>query len=127
MYIHSPLPENPLRGEAPIRVVLRGAVVEMSPRPIRVKAVFLQEFYRLIGSHEIEVELEEGATIADLVDYIDSKIKPGFREMVLEGNRVKYPVEIAVNGRRIEVEGGLERRLRDGDRVLFSPRALFVV
>ncbi|MET1127751.1 MAG: MoaD/ThiS family protein [Thermoproteota archaeon] len=40
---------------------------------------------------------------------------------------MRYPVEVAVNGRRVDFLEGLNTRLRDGDRVLFSPRALFVV
>ena len=48
--------------------------------------------------------------------------------MVLdEKGNVKWPVMIMVNGRRIEFMDGLETRLKDGDRVVFSPRALFVV
>jgi len=95
----------------------------------RVKAVFIQEFYRELGRFEIEADLPEGATIRDLIDYIDEKIKPGFRRLVLddEGQGLRYPVEIAVNGRRIDFLDGLDTRLRDGDRVLFSPRALFVL
>ena len=95
----------------------------------RVKAVFIQEFYREVGRFEVEAELPEGATVRDLIDYIDRRVKPGFRRLVLddEGRGLRYPVEVAVNGRRIDFLEGLETRLRDGDRVLFSPRALFVV
>ncbi len=95
---------------------------------MKVKAVFLQEFYELIGRFEVEVELPENATVRDLIEYIDSNVKRGFKDKVLdERGQVRYPVEIAVNGRRIEFLQGLETRLKDGDRVVFSPRALFVV
>jgi molybdopterin synthase sulfur carrier subunit len=95
---------------------------------VRVKAVFIQEFYREVGRFEVEAELPDGSTVRDLIEYIDSRVKPGFKEMVLdEKGGLRYPVEIAVNGRRIDFLEGLETRLRSGDRVLFSPRALFVV
>ncbi len=96
---------------------------------VRVKAVFLQEFYREMGRFEVEVELPEGATVRDLIDYIDERVKPGFRRLVLddEGRGLRYPVEVAVNGRRVDFLDGLETRLGEGDRVVFSPRALFVV
>ncbi len=96
-------------------------------RGIRVKCVFIQEFYELIGRFEVELEVPEGTTVRDLVRIIDERVKPGFASMVLEDGRVKWPVEIAVNGRRIDFLDGLDTVLRDGDRVLFSPRALFVV
>ena len=94
----------------------------------RVTCVFLQEFYRLAGRFEVTVELGEGATVADLIEYIDSRLLPGFKSMVLdEGGGLRWPVEVAVNGRRIEFLEGLSTRLRDGDRVMFSPRAFFVL
>jgi len=94
---------------------------------MRIKAVFIQEFYREMGGHSMELEVPEGITVRELIDYIDRRIRPGFRDMLMEGGRLKYPVEIAVNGRRIDFLDGLDTVLRDGDRVLFSPRALFVL
>lgn len=94
---------------------------------MKIIAVFVQEFYKVMGSFQLEVELEEGATVKDLIEVLNSQVYEGFKDLVLEGDEPKYPVEIAVNGRRIEFLDGLDTRLRDGDRVLFSPRALFVV
>lgn len=34
---------------------------------MRVKAVFVQEFYKLMGRFELEIELPEGATVRDLI------------------------------------------------------------
>ncbi len=95
---------------------------------IEVTAVFLQEFRELMRSFEKKIKLPKNSTVRDLINYIDWEIKPGFKNLVLdEKGGVKYPVEIAVNGRRIEFLDGLDTKLRDGDRVVFSPRALFVV
>jgi molybdopterin synthase sulfur carrier subunit len=94
---------------------------------LRVRCVFLQEFYKMAGRFEVEIELSEGSTVGDLIDYIDRELIPGFKERVVEGGRPKWPVEIAVNGRRIEFLEGLSTKLRHGDRVLFSPRAFFVL
>ena len=95
---------------------------------MRVKAVFLQEFYEYLGCFEIEAELPEGATVRDLIDYIDRSVKPGFKKLIVaEDGDIKYPVEVAVNGRRIDFLQGLNTILHDGDRIVFSPRALFVV
>ena len=95
---------------------------------LRVTCVFIQEFYELVGRFEVVVELPDGATVRDLIEYLDKNVVPGFRSHVLSGDdQVKWPVEISVNGRRIDFLEGLNTRLRDGDRVLFSPRAFFVV
>ena len=96
----------------------------MSGRVIRVRVRFIQEFYQLAGAHEVVVELPEGATVRDVLDRIPRAV----RERLLdERGGIRYPAEVAVNGRRIEFLDGLDTRLRDGDVVLVSPRALFVV
>ncbi len=94
---------------------------------MRVKLVFIQEFYKTIGKFQIEAELPEGSTVMDAIEYIDREVHKGFKDMVLEGDKLKYPVEIAVNGRRIDFLDGLHTKLNEGDQVLFSPRALFVL
>lgn len=95
---------------------------------MKIRAVFIQEFYEEIGKFYIEVEIPEGSTVRDLIDHIDARIKQGFRQLVLDDKgELKHPVEIAVNGRRIDFLDGLGTVLKDGDKVLFSPRALFVV
>ena len=94
---------------------------------MRVRAVFIQEFYKVMGAFQVDMELEDGSTIRDLIEKLDSQVYRGFKDLILEGETLRHPVEIAVNGRRIDFLDGLDTRLRDGDRVLFSPRALFVV
>ena len=101
----------------------------MGERRIRVTAVFIQEFYEAVRKPSVSVELPEGARVRDLIEAIDRNVLPGFKKMVLddEGKGLRHPVEVAINGRRIDFLEGLDTVLRDGDRVLFSPRALFVV
>lgn len=94
---------------------------------MKVTCVFLQEFIKMAGAHKIAVELGEAATVRDLVEKLDREVAPGIKEKLLEGDQVKWPAEIAVNGRRIGFLQGLETRLREGDQVILSPRALFVL
>ncbi len=89
--------------------------------------MFLQEFYRFMGGYDKWLEVPDGITVRELIDIIDKSVKPGFKELILEGDNLKYPVEIAVNGRRIDFLNGLDTVLKDGDKILFSPRALFVL
>ncbi len=100
----------------------------MDEKTIRVTAVFIQEFYELAKRFKMELNVPEGTTVRDLVEIIDKNHVPGFKEKILDENgELKWPVEIAVNGRRIDFLEGLNTQLKDGDRILFSPRALFVV
>ncbi len=92
---------------------------------VRVKVRLVQEFYQYMKKHEIEIELPgETATIAEVLEKLPGEI----RERLLDDKgRIKPPAEVAVNGRRIEFLQGLETRVKEGDVVLVSPRALFVV
>ncbi|MEB3780073.1 MAG: MoaD/ThiS family protein [Desulfurococcales archaeon] len=96
---------------------------------MRVQALFIQEFYKMAGRFQIDVDIPEGSTVLDLIEVLDREFIRGFKKAVLEdnGEKVRWPVEIAVNGRRIDFLQGLHTKLNEGDKVLFSPRALFVV
>ena len=91
---------------------------------MKVKVRFLQELYQLAGKHEIEYELPEGSTVRELLEILPENVK---KTILDEKGEVRYPAEIAVNGRRIEFLEGLNTKLNDGDVVVVSPRALFVV
>jgi len=96
---------------------------------VRVDIVFVQEFLEEIGRYKLTLCIpRDRATVRGLIDYLDSTVKPGFKNLILDENGdVKYPVSIMVNGRRIEFLKGLDTVLKEGDRICFSPRALFVV
>jgi len=107
---------------------LLGSVVVLILGEVKVVVKFLQEFYSTIGRYSLEVTLAEGATIRDLIEYIDKNVKKSFKNLVLDSKGgIRYPVEIALNGRRIEFLEGLETMLKNGDTIVFSPRAFFVL
>ncbi len=92
---------------------------------MRVEVRLLQELYFEAGRrHRLIVELPEDATVSDLL----SRLPEAVRKRVLEApGRLRWPAVVLVNGRRIDFLEGLETRLHDGDVVVVSPRALFVV
>lgn len=68
----------------------------------------------------IELDLEEGATIAELLDelFLDSRIK----ETLLDENQeIKPDVTILKNGREIRFLAGIETRLNSGDEISIFP------
>ncbi len=91
----------------------------------RVKVAFIQEFYQLVGRHQMEIELPgEEATVREVLEKIPEAVK---EKLFDEKGEIRYPAEVAVNGRRIDFLNGLDTKVRDGDLVLVSPRALFVI
>ncbi|MCE4618071.1 MAG: MoaD/ThiS family protein [Desulfurococcales archaeon] len=91
----------------------------------KVKVAFIQEFYQLAGKHQIEIEIPgEEATVRDVLDKIPDAVK---ERLFDEKGEIRYPAEVAVNGRRIDFLDGLDTKVKDGDLILVSPRALFVI
>ena len=92
---------------------------------VKVRVRFLQEYYFLVGKHEVEMELKgESPTIRDLLQALPADVR---EKLLEEGDRVKPPNEILVNGRSIAGLDGLDTRLKEGDLVVILPRPLFVV
>lgn len=89
----------------------------------RVTCMFLQDLRLKAGTHKLVVELPEGSTVRDLLNLVPEAV---VREVV-EGDRIKPPADILVNGRSIQLLEGLDTRLRDGDTVVFTQVRLFVL
>ncbi len=91
---------------------------------MKVEVYFLQEFIRLAGTHKMTLELPDGSKIRDVLQRLPDPVR---KALLDEKGEIRWPAEVAVNGRRIEFLDGLDTMLKDGDRVIVSPRALFVV
>jgi len=90
---------------------------------IRVRCMFLQDLRLKAGSHELSIQLEEGATLRDLIKQIPEEVA---REVV-EGDKIKPPADILVNGRSVQLGEGLNTKLNDGDVIVFTQVRLFVL
>ena len=70
----------------------------------------------------LDESIEEGATIGTLLRKIASE-HPAFRQAVLDpsGERLSSDVSVVLNGRLLDLLGGMNTPLRDGDTVLLLP------
>ncbi len=91
---------------------------------MKIRVLLVQEFYQALGRHEIVVEVPEGARVRDLLARLPEPVRSS---VLTPKGELKHPAMVSVNGRRIEFLQGLDTPLSDGDEVLVSPRALFVV
>lgn len=76
---------------------------------MKVNVLFFASCQDIVGEREVEVEVPEGATAADLVAQIVSE-HPRFGE-------IEASLMVSVNQGYLEREG----RLREGDEVAFIP------
>lgn len=88
---------------------------------MKVKAKFFALIRELAGTKEVEVEVEGGMRVIDLLRELANTLPPKFREYVFEGNEVSRFLIILINGRGISEMRGLETELKDGDEVALLP------
>lgn len=90
---------------------------------MKVTVKFLATLYDLTGVLKEVVEVEEGITVAQLVDLLDRRFGGRLKAEIMEGGSLKPMYSILVNGRSIEWIGGMDVRLKEGDEVVFIPPA----
>jgi molybdopterin synthase sulfur carrier subunit len=91
---------------------------------LKVKVEFLGHIRNMIGSaREEDVEISEGASIADLLMMFSEKYGEPFKKAVYEksGNDLKSNYIITVNGYLLNQLKGLETELKNNDRVTLLP------
>ena len=74
------------------------------------------------GRAVLEREVSDGTTVRELLEDISSQSQE-FREMIFDARsgRLAGHVSIILNGRFLELAGGLEARLRSGDIIRLMP------
>ncbi|MCS7145211.1 MAG: ubiquitin-like small modifier protein 1 [Nitrososphaerota archaeon] len=88
---------------------------------ITVKTRYYAYLHEITGVREEEIALDEGSTVAELVELLVQKYGPRLRAYILsEGLKLRPNVAVAVNGVKVSEEP-LKKVLRDGDTVVILP------
>lgn len=91
---------------------------------MKVKVEYLGHIRNIIGSgRQEEVEIEEEASIADLLMVLSEKYGEPFKKAVYEkrGTDVKSNYIITVNGYLLNQLSGIETKLQNGDEITLLP------
>jgi len=91
---------------------------------LKVKVEYLGHIRNIIGSgRQEEVEIEEEASIADLLMVLSEKYGQPFKKAVYEkrGTDVKSNYIITVNGYLLNQLSGIETKLQNGDEITLLP------
>lgn len=88
---------------------------------ITVETRYYAYLREVTGVREEKITLEDGATVATLIEALTKKYGPKFRDYVLKANmELRQNIAIAVNDVKVS-EAPLKKVLRDGDRVVIIP------
>ncbi len=88
---------------------------------MKVKVEYIGHIKEIIRSgREEELEISEGASLADLLSMLAEKYGESFRKAVYEpgGADVKQSFIITVNGLLLNQLSGVDTRLKHGDHVI---------
>ena len=91
---------------------------------MKVKVEYLGHIKNIIGSkRQEEIEIEDHASIADLLMLLSKKYGDPFKKAVYEsgGLDVKSNFMATVNGYLLNQLKGVETKLKNGDRVTLMP------
>ena len=89
---------------------------------MKVKVKVFAMFRELLGTSILTVEMKDGSTVNDLINWISDNINSKFKNEILDRNRnIKKYVKVLVNGRNIDFLEGLNTKLKDGDVISFFP------
>ena len=91
---------------------------------MQVKVEYLGHIRHMLGSErEEEVEIEDGALVADLLETLSDKYGESFKETVYEPSSkdVKANFMATVNGYLLNQLNGLKTKLRQGDHIILMP------
>jgi len=88
---------------------------------IAVRARYYAQLFEITGVREETVLLEDGATIADLINRLCEEYGDRLRSFILDQEgRLRESLAVAVDGQRIRVEP-MKYRLRGGETVVILP------
>ena len=92
---------------------------------MKVLVNFYAVFRGLAGGKSFEIELDNNATVKDLLEAIKEQVNERVYEKIIEVQKSDVPgLIILVNGKNIEHLDGLETKINENDRVdIFPPGA----
>ncbi|MEM1597717.1 MAG: ubiquitin-like small modifier protein 1 [Pyrobaculum sp.] len=90
---------------------------------MKLRVKFLATLYDLTGVLKTELEVPDGITVRELIDYLAGRYEKLRSEVLDEKGELRPMFNVLVNGRAVEWLNGLDTRLKDGDEVVFIPPA----
>lgn len=88
---------------------------------IKATVKLFASFKEITKKREIEIEIEEGSTIFQLLEKLFDQFETLREQIFDENNMLNKWIQILKNGRSIKFLNGLETKLTDGDVIAVFP------
>ncbi len=88
---------------------------------IAVRVKFFATFKQITNKKEIELQLEEGTNISQLIDILIKSYNDLKKEIYDDKNKIKDYIQILKNGRNIKYLNALNTQLEDADTISIFP------
>lgn len=90
---------------------------------VRVRSMF--DVKDILGSREISLVLDEGATIRHLLNRLFARYGPELKDKILDSKteNIRIQFSILLNGRNINYLDGMETKLINGSVISLLPQA----
>ena len=87
---------------------------------IRVKVTAFSVLKEVFGSGSVQIEIEDGATVADLISGLSRRYGKSFEEKTSRslGQALRERLNLFLNGRIVKMPENLNLKLEDGDEVI---------
>jgi molybdopterin synthase sulfur carrier subunit len=86
-----------------------------------VKVRFFATLRPLVGATELDVEVQAGETVRDVLEKLAAAYPPLGKRVLDDGGDVQGSMHVLVNGRSISFLDGLNTIVEDGDRLALFP------
>lgn len=88
---------------------------------VKVYVKFLTGFKEVTKRDSVEVNMEKGSTVDDLLKHLCNQFGDSFRSLIFRKNgSIAENLVIFVNGRNILALEGIKTKLTDGDYLILS-------
>jgi len=91
--------------------------------PIKVEVEFIGLLREITGQHRLALDMEDGATLKDIVNKLADKYGKDFVVRILEGNGISDDALVIINGRSIRTADASSIPMRNGDSLALAPES----
>jgi len=90
---------------------------------IKVQVEFIGLLREITGEHQFILDMQDGATLKDVVERLADKYGKSFAARILEGNGISDDALVIINGRSMRTADAGSILMRNGDSIALAPES----